>query len=131
MVTLKRATEQSSGEPCVLFVDDDPGALEIYEQLFSRGPIRVLTAPSGLHALEILSKEIVSVIVSDYWMAGMDGITLLTEVERLYPEVHRLLLTGEPDGDLVLEAGVRVLTKGMDPGLIQRVILREAKRHAR
>lgn len=131
MVTLKHAAEQSSGEPCVLFVDDDPDTLVLYEHLFSRGPIRVLTAPSGLHALEILSKEKVSVVVSDYWMTGMDGIALLAEVERLYPEIQRLLLTGEPDSDIVLEAGVRVLTKGMDPGLIQRVILREAKRHAR
>lgn len=127
-------TQRSEGvaprnDPVVLFVDDEPDTLATYRWMFSRDPIRILTAPSGLHALEILAREEVHLVVSDFWMMGMDGIALLTEVHRLYPELPRLLLTGEPDSEIVLEAGVRVLTKGMDPDLIRRVILREAKRH--
>lgn len=125
----QRHREQDPSDPVVLFVDDEPDTLATYRFLFARDPIRILTAPSGLHALDILSKEEVHLVVSDYWMLGMDGIALLAEIHRRYPTMPRLLLTGEPDSEIVLEAGVRVLTKGMDPDLIRRVILREARRH--
>ncbi len=126
-------TQRSEGsdpsDPVVLFVDDEEKALSTFRRFFASDPIIVLTATSGLHALEVLQRETVHLVVADYWMKGMDGITLLDEVARLYPGLSRLLFTGLPDSEIVLEAGVRVLTKDMDPGLIRRVILREARRH--
>ena len=112
--------------PTVLFVDDDEDTLDFYAQLLNREPVTVLMAPSGLHALELLSRTPgVDLVVSDYSMLGMTGNALLREVGRLYPHVRRILLTGEADSQILLEAPCRVLTKGMDVGLIQRAILRE------
>ena len=121
---------RSKNDAAVLFVDDEPDALSAYERLF-RAEVRVLTAQSGLHALELLKQHRVAVVVSDYWMTGMHGIALLNEVRNLYPEVGRILLTGLPDADLVIEARQHhhVLTKAMAPSLVRRVILREVKRH--
>jgi DNA-binding NtrC family response regulator len=130
MGTLKRVEALDPNNPAVLFVDDEPHALASCVALFRRDPILALCAASGLHALEILKTEKVAVVVSDYWMTGMSGVKLLDEVARLYPEVGRILLTGMPDSELVLEAkGHKVLTKGMDVGLIRRVILREVQAH--
>jgi DNA-binding NtrC family response regulator len=114
----------------VLFVDDEPGTLTTYRLLFTHSPIQIVTARSGLHGLDLLAKRSdIALVVSDYWMTGMDGIAFLTEVHRRFPLLPRILLTGEPDAEIVLEAGVRVLTKGMDPNLIRRVIVREAQRY--
>lgn len=115
--------------PTVLFVDDDDDQLAFYEMLFAAAPVFVITAPSGLHALQILRAEKVHLVVSDFAMLGMDGVSLLREVGRLYPLAGRILLTGDADSELVLDSPCRVLTKGMDSGLIQRAILREAHRH--
>lgn len=115
--------------PTVLFVDDDDDQLSLYEILFTDDPIRILTVPSGLHALQILRAQKVHLVVSDYTMPGMTGSDLLREVGRLYPDTGRILLTGEADSELVLDSPCRVLTKGMDLGLIQRAIVREAYRH--
>lgn len=115
--------------PTVLFVDDDDDQLSLYEILFTDDPIRILTVPSGLHALQILRAQKVHLVVSDYTMPGMTGSDLLREVGRLYPDAGRILLTGEADSELVLDSPCRVLTKGMDLGLIQRAIVREAYRH--
>ena len=116
----------------MLFVDDDPSALDLYEAIFRRDDFRVLTAPSGLHALEVLSREpAIVVVVSDYWMHGMTGVALLNEVRRLYPRLGRILLTGTPDSEIVVEARHhKTLTKGMDPDLIRRVILREVSQRS-
>lgn len=116
-------------DPVVLFVDDDVYTLRAYQNFFGRYALRILTAPSGLHALDLLTREKVHLIVSDYSMMGMTGIDLLHEAGRLYPAMGRILLTGEADSEVVLSAPCRVLTKSMDPALITRVILREVQRH--
>lgn len=116
----------------MLFVDDDPDQLTLYEYLFAGQGVVVLTAHSGLHALDLLRARPVCLVVSDYTMPGMTGVTLLAAVARLYPETGRILLTGEVDSEIVMEAkDHKVLTKGMDRELIQRSILREIRRHDR
>ncbi len=120
-------------EPSLLFVDDDPDTLDSYRFLLRRDPIRILTAPSGLHALEVLRREHerVIVVVSDYWMMGMTGVALLDEIARIYPAMGRVLLTGSPDSEIVLEAARhKVLMKSLDRALIRQVILREVRSHA-
>jgi len=129
MAKLKRALGQVARELVVLLVDDEPAYLESIGQLLSRDPVRLRHARSGLHALEILSSEDIALVVADYWMIGMDGVTLLNEVQRLYPSVGRVLLTGAPDSEIVVEAKAhKVLTKNMRPELIRQSILREARR---
>lgn len=130
MGKLTKAKGPIHSDPAVLFVDDEPAALNSFVNLFRRDPVRVLKSPSGLHALALLKEESIVVVVSDYWMSGMSGVALLDEVARLYPHTGRLLLTGRPDAEIVLEAKHhKTLTKDMDPDLIRRVVLREVKRH--
>lgn len=119
-------------DPTVLLVDDEPRYLDSLVFLFGQDPVRLIKARSGLHALEMLKTEPkVAVVVSDYWMRGMDGVQLLNEVLRLYPAMGRVLLTGRADSEIVIEARAhKMLTKDMQPDLIRRVILREARRHA-
>lgn len=123
-------SDRSVTVPKVLFVDDDEDTLTIYERLFSSEPIDVITVTSGLHALQVLRAEKIDLVVSDFAMLGMNGNVLLREVGRLYPLTGRILLTGDADSELVLDSPCRVLTKGMDPGLIRHAIVRAAYRHA-
>jgi len=130
MAQLKRAAGLTPSSPTVLLVDDDDRYLDSLARFLEGDSARLLRARSGLHALEQLKTETVSLVVSDYWMPGMDGVQLLDEVMRLYPRVGRVLLTGRPDADIVLDSTRhRLLVKGMEPDLIRRVILREARRH--
>lgn len=81
----------------VLFVDDNVDVLEAYERKL-RGQVQLETAESGMDALQILqTRGPFSVIVADMRMPGMDGISLLKEVQRRHPSVVRLMLTGNMD----------------------------------
>lgn len=123
-------SEPQLPRPTVLFVDDDEDTCTSYERLFSSEPIAVITVTSGLHALQVLRIEKIDLVVSDFAMPGMNGNALLREVGRLYPQTGRILLTGVADSELVLDTPCRVLTKGMDAGLIRHAIVRAAYRHA-
>ena len=78
----------------ILMVDDEEDAASLFRQKFRKevkdGRINLKTASSGAEALEML-KEIHQahplLILSDINMPGMDGLTLLNEIRRLYPDL--------------------------------------------
>ncbi len=88
----------------ILFVDDEPRTLQAFErQLKKRFSIR--TAGSASEALNILQADgPCAVIISDMRMPGMDGIQLLSLVKDLYPDMVRVMLTGNADQETAIEA---------------------------
>lgn len=113
----------------ILFVDDEPRVLEGLRRLLRarREEWDLAFAPGGAAALEALAAAPVDVIVSDMRMAGMDGGTLLGHVQRDYPSVVRIVLSGDTDKGSTLRALPVVhqfLTKPCDPELLQEVIER-------
>lgn len=90
----------------LLLVDDDPGALFGLTAVFRRyrGEWEVLTATSAKAALDLMSQNPVDVVVTDMEMPETDGSQLLSEVQRLYPDTFRVLLTGEPSAEAARRA---------------------------
>ena len=83
-------------------------------RMLSSESIRARGCPSALHAQRFLERTEVSVIVSDYKMAGPDGGQLLAMVRDRWPATRRILLTGNPWGvsDEAKAAAHRVVGKG-------------------
>lgn len=106
----------------ILFVDDEPNILQsIKRQLRKR--FDVTTAESGAQALDILKTEgPFAVIVSDMRMPEMTGVELLSRVKDLYPDMTRIMLTGNADQETAVEAVnsgqiFRFLTKPCPPAM--------------
>jgi HD-like signal output (HDOD) protein len=80
----------------ILFVDDMPEVLQgIRRMLHSRArQWQLHFATSGAIALETLERTPIDVIVADMRMPGMDGVQLLREVQRLYPNTARVAISG-------------------------------------
>jgi response regulator RpfG family c-di-GMP phosphodiesterase len=89
--------------PSILLVDDEIAILDgLRRQL--RKSFDVHTANNGAEALELLSSVSVSVVVSDMRMPQMDGATFLAGVRARYPDVVRILLTGQTDTQAAIKA---------------------------
>src|SRR4051812_20297282 len=87
----------------ILLVDDEVAILDgLRRQL--RKKFTVHTANGGAEALELLKSESVAVVVSDMRMPQMDGATFLARVRALYPNVVRILLTGQADTQAAISA---------------------------
>lgn len=106
----------------ILFVDDEPHVLQsIQRQLRKRFDLQIATG--GDEALRILQKEgPFAIIVSDMRMPGMNGIELLAKVKEVYPDMVRIMLTGNADQETATEAVntgqiFRFLTKPCPPAL--------------
>ena len=93
----------------ILFVDDEPLILQGLER--SLRPLRkqwqAVYATGGEEALSLMGGEPFDVIVTDMRMPGMDGAALLEHVTRRYPDVVRMVLSGQSDLESVIKsAGV-------------------------
>jgi len=94
----------------VLVVDDDPGHLESVLRILEREGLRVLSAPSGEKALEILRNEEVRVVVTDLMMPGMSGVALLRAAKAIAPHVEVVLMTAYG----TVETAVEAMKEGAD-----------------
>jgi putative two-component system response regulator len=100
-------TPQSNarGTSTVMVVDDEAMvAAALCNFLELETPYHVLAFTSGAAALEALTNETFDVIVSDYMMPAMDGITFLRRARELAPMTTRILLTGYADKENAIRA---------------------------
>jgi HD-like signal output (HDOD) protein len=90
----------------ILFVDDDIAVLEGLQRMLR--PMRhewdMDFAQNGFVALALMEREPFDVIVSDMRMPGMDGAQLLAEVRARFPQVVRVILSGESGEQSVLKS---------------------------
>jgi CheY-like chemotaxis protein len=87
----------------ILIVDDEPVILSTLSEMFGQ-EYTLFLASNAAEALDILSREKVHVVVSDFKMPGMDGLALLIEVKRRHPLCARVLMTAYADMQLVIRA---------------------------
>ena len=78
----------------ILFVDDEPMILKLFEIMFERlrTEWEMDFANSGFTAVQLMTKAPYDVIVSDMRMPRMNGAELLTEVMRRHPKTARIML---------------------------------------
>ncbi|MHB1926850.1 MAG: response regulator [Leptospirillum sp.] len=88
----------------VLVVEDDVVALDLLEEILKRNGFGVSVAQSYEEALERLSTDKISLILTDIKMPGKTGMDLLKVVQDLYPDLPVVLLTAFGDEHLWVEA---------------------------
>jgi DNA-binding response OmpR family regulator len=90
--------------PRLLLVDDEPNVIDGLRRRL-RTEYEVFAANDGASALRLLEQQgEMHVIVSDMRMPGMNGAALLSETCKLYPDMVRILLTGQTDLQLAIAA---------------------------
>ncbi|MBW1803070.1 MAG: Flp pilus assembly complex ATPase component TadA, partial [Deltaproteobacteria bacterium] len=99
-----KAARQKKPVYKILFVDDEENVLKAMLRIFRKENYTILTANSGHEALELLQREQVQAIISDYKMPGMTGADLLRKVKALYPQNIRIMLTGHADVNAIMGA---------------------------
>lgn len=111
----------------ILCVDDQEEILQLLrQQIGDKYP--VFFAGSGAEALRLVMTEgPFAVILADYVMPGMDGVTLLREVHAQSPDTVAIMLTAHADVSVAVSALhegqiFRFLRKPWDPSLLPRYI---------
>ncbi len=87
----------------VLYVDDEPENLRIFELTFAR-KYNVLTARDGEEGLRVLNEHPVAVVLSDHRMPKMTGTEFLARAREIDDKAVRMLVTAYGDAETLGEA---------------------------
>ena len=89
----------------IVVVDDEEIVLTSIESfLMLETEWEVMTFSSAKGALDYIKGNDVGLVISDYLMPEMDGITFLGHVREVKPEVPRIILTGYADKENAIKA---------------------------
>jgi DNA-binding NtrC family response regulator len=87
------ATDEGSQRPVILVVDDESLIRwSLHERLKAAG-YAVLEAESGPEALDVVSKEPVSLVLLDLSLPGLNGLAVLERVKKERPSCPVILMT--------------------------------------
>lgn len=113
----------------ILFVDDEVMILQGLKRMLRpmRDSWEMAFAVSGFEALELMAKQPFDVVVSDMRMREMDGAELLGQVKKKYPQVVRIILSGQSDSAAALKSvksAHQYLAKPCVPDVLKNTINR-------
>jgi len=77
----------------VLIVEDEDNMRRVLNALLQKEGISIIDVESGEEALECLTKYKFYTVLTDLKMPGMDGLELLSRINKEYPDVPVVLLT--------------------------------------
>jgi putative nucleotidyltransferase with HDIG domain len=89
----------------ILIIEDDLSMLRCVQTMLRELPLtEILTTSSPEDALNILSSEPISVVVSDICMPGYSGIDLLERIYKFNPNIQVILMTGMMEASVMRRA---------------------------
>jgi signal transduction histidine kinase/CheY-like chemotaxis protein len=78
----KHVPSQLDDDEAILLVDDDPATLELLSEILRSAGYETQSVQSGKRALEVLSSKLVSAVLLDLLMPGMDGFEVIRHVRQ-------------------------------------------------
>ena len=99
----------------ILVVDDEPSVRNTIRMVLNYHGYTVEIAGDGEAALSLLQQEPFHLVVTDYFMPGMKGYQLASQIKRQFPSLPVIMVTAYPD---------EVLPGGKLPGHLDHLILK-------
>jgi len=78
----KHVLPTADDDSALLLVDDDPRTLELLEETLRSAGYETQSVQSGARALEVLSSKLVSAVLLDLLMPGMNGFEVIRQVRK-------------------------------------------------
>jgi DNA-binding NtrC family response regulator len=88
----------------ILIVDDEPSMGQFLTLVLSKDGYRVRAVTSGKDALAVLEEESYQLVVSDLRMPEMDGLELVREAGKRFPETGFVVMTAFASLESAVEA---------------------------
>ena len=116
-------TEPAAVLASVLVVDDDPLILRAFRRMVRPLDVRLICCGSSEEALALLETESPVLIICDYQLPGMDGLSFLRLAQGRCPGARMVLHTGTTMVPAP-SSGIGFLPKPSDTGEIQELVRR-------
>ncbi|WP_419787624.1 S16 family serine protease [Pseudodesulfovibrio sp.] len=109
----------------ILLVDDELIARENLSIVFQAEGFAVEAVANGLEAVDAMEREPADIVVSDLKMDGMDGMDLLQELRKRWPDTKVIMITGYA----TVKTAVAAMRQGADQYLGKPVNLTKLREY--
>ncbi|ORJ59586.1 hybrid sensor histidine kinase/response regulator [Geothermobacter hydrogeniphilus] len=93
----------SEMKDCIVVVDDERIILELTSMILTSRGYEVHTAEDGVAGVELVRRHQPSVVLLDYMMPKMDGLTALKLIREEYPSSYVVMFTGKGSEEIAVE----------------------------
>jgi signal transduction histidine kinase len=94
---------QHTTKATVVVIDDDVHILELTNLILAKRGYQVFTAPTARVGMEIISDCLPELVLLDYMMPEMDGLTALREIRTRFPDTYVIMFTGKGSEEIAVE----------------------------
>ncbi len=88
----------------ILVIDDEKAIRNTLKEILEYEKHHVSLAPNGIEGLEILKKETFDALLLDIKMEGLDGMEVLEQVAKDYPDLPVIMISGHGNVETAVKA---------------------------
>ncbi len=129
LLPMARAAQPREGEGTlrrILIVDDEETVARTLQNILKKLPYcETAVATSGEQALRLFEAQPFDLLITDYKMPGMDGMSLAARIRQLYPRTAVIMITAYSNEEL-REQAARVAIQGILDKPVELVKIRNA-----
>ena len=107
----------------ILCVDDEETPRILRQLILQKQGYQVVTAASGVEALELLNRANVNLVLSDLMMPGMSGTELTKSVKAIRPTMPVILISGVNEIPADASYADRFISKVGGPELLFQTVI--------
>ena len=87
----------------IVIIDDDHCIIDLTTRILSQRGFQVYSATSALEGMDIIARKNPELVLLDYIMPEMDGLTALREIKRRFPNTYVVMCTGMGNQEIAVE----------------------------
>lgn len=88
----------------ILLIDDDEWIRDAMRIFFETESCKIIALETAEEALKMISQQKYDIVICDYKLPGLNGLTLLKQVRQTQPDALTVMITAYKTDDLVSEA---------------------------
>ncbi len=87
----------------VVIIDDDRNILELTSLILKKNGFQTYTAGCALEGFELISRLSPELVLLDYMMPEIDGLSALQKIKTAFPDTYVVMLTGKGSEEVAVE----------------------------
>jgi signal transduction histidine kinase len=87
----------------VVIIDDDKNILDLTSLILSKNGFQPYGADCALEGFELVSRHAPELVLLDYMMPEMDGLSALQRIKTHFPDTYVVMLTGKGSEEVAVE----------------------------